>query len=109
MHPESRFAISLTEEIGSEIQEEVAKAPFQIQSRSQSAAKTTKTKRSKRREAKLDTISAAVVVGLTALFVVFILGLVTEFAPRIIETVLLSVVIGLCVGVIAFALMKNDD
>lgn len=61
------------------------------------------------RAAKLDLVSAAVVVGLTAQFVTFIFGLVTEFVPRLFDNILLSIFIGLCVGVIAFALMKGND
>ena len=46
---------------------------------------------------------------MTAQFVLFIFGLVTEFVPRLIENILLSVFVGLCVSVIAFALMKGND
>lgn len=61
------------------------------------------------REARLDLVSAAVVVGLTAQFVTFIFGLVTEFVPRWLDNILLSVFIGMSVGVIAFALMKENQ
>lgn len=61
------------------------------------------------RESKFDIVSAAIVVGGTAQFVVFIFGLVTDFVPRVFDNVLLSAFIGLCVGVIAYALMKGND
>ena len=61
------------------------------------------------REAKFDIVSAAIVVGGTAQFVTFIFGLVTEFVTHVLDNVLLSVFIGLCVGVIAYALMKGND
>lgn len=105
MQPESRFATSLSEEIG--VEEE--NATSEIQSKDKSVTKVTRSKDSKRRESRLDTVSAAVVVGMTAQFVVFILCLVTEFVPRIIDTILLSVFVGICVGVIGFALMKGND
>ncbi|MCI0388123.1 MAG: hypothetical protein MOB07_05055 [Acidobacteria bacterium] len=107
MQPESRFATSLSEEIG--VEEENATSSIQIQSQDQPVTKVTTTTKSKRRESKMDTISAAVVVGMTAQFVVFILCLVTEFVPRIIDTILLSLFVGICVGVIGFALMKGND
>ena len=106
MQPESRFATSLSEEIG--VEEENATSKIQS-SKDKSVTKITRSKDSKRRESKLDTVSAAVVVGMTAQFVVFILCLVTEFVPRIIDTILLSVFVGICVGVIGFALMKGND
>ena len=105
MQPESRFASSLSEEIG--IEEQSAASPFQNQN---SVIRQIKAEAvSKPRQSKLDTVSAAVVVGMTAQFVMFIFGLVTEFVPRLIENILLSVFVGLCVGVIAFALMKDND
>jgi len=111
MQPEPRFASSLSEEIS--IEEERVTAPFQSQDQEigqdQIIEKIIAKPVSKRRESKLDTVSIAVVVGMTALFVVFIFGLVTEFSPRILDTVLLSAFIGICVGVIAFALVKGDD
>jgi len=61
------------------------------------------------REAKFDQVSAAIVVGGTAQFVTFIFGLVTDFVPRVVDNILLSTFIGLCVGVIAYALMKGND
>jgi hypothetical protein len=105
MQPESRFATSLSEEIGVEKEN----ATSSIQSQNQPVTKITTTTKSKRRESKLDIVSASVVVGMTAQFVVFILCLVTEFVPRIIDTILLSMFVGICVGVIGFALMKGND
>jgi len=107
MQPESRFATSLSEEIG--VEKNNATSSIQIQSQKQPVSKITTTTKSKRRESKLDTVSAAVVIGMTAQFVIFILCLVTEFVPRIIDTILLSMFVGICVGVIGFALMKGHD
>ncbi len=105
MRPESKFASSLSEEI--DIEEERPAAPFDPQN---IAIKTiTVNVVSKRRESKLDKVSTSVVIGMTALFVVSILCLVTEFAPRLIDNILFSLFVGLCVGVIAFALMKDTD
>lgn len=61
------------------------------------------------KETRLDIISAAVVVGMTAQFVSFILGLVTEFVPRMIVVALISVLIGVSVSLIAYALMKEPN
>ena len=61
------------------------------------------------REKKLDVVSASVVVGGTAQFLSFLFGLMTDFIPRVFDNVLLSVFIGLCVAVIAYALMKGND
>jgi hypothetical protein len=60
------------------------------------------------REAKFDIVSASIVVGGTAQFITFIFGLVTDFVPRVFDNVLLSALIGLCVGVIAYALMSKE-
>jgi hypothetical protein len=105
MQPESRFATSLSEEIGVEKEN----ATSSIQSQNQPVTKIITGTSSKRRQSKMDTVSAAVVVGMTAQFVVFILCLVTEFVTRIIDTILLSMFVGICVGVIGFALMKGHD
>ncbi|MCG3162658.1 MAG: hypothetical protein JMDDDDMK_03952 [Acidobacteria bacterium] len=105
MQSESRFAPSLSEEIGLESEDKTSQ--FQNQNRIVSEIKAEAV--SKPRGSKLDTVSAAVVVGMTAQFVLFIFGLVTEFVPRLIENILLSVFVGLCVSVIAFALMKGND
>jgi len=105
MQSESRFAPSLSEEIG--LDAEATTSQFQNQNRIVSEIKAEAV--SKPRLSKLDTVSAAVVVGMTAQFVVFIFGLVTEFVPRLIENILLSLFVGLCVAVIAFALMKGND
>src|SRR5262245_12213637 len=105
MQPESEFATSLSEEIG--VEKENATSSIQIQKRPVTKPKTTA--KSRRSASKLDTVSAAVVVGMTAQFVVFILCLVTELVPRIIDTILLSAFVGICVGVIGFALMKGSD
>jgi hypothetical protein len=63
----------------------------------------------KPRESKLDIISTAVVIGMTAQFVIFLFGLVTEFMPRLFGSTLISVSVGLCAGVIAYVLMKGSD
>lgn len=59
--------------------------------------------------AKIDRISASVVIGMTAQFVSSVFGLVTEFLPRKLEIILLSSFIGMCVGIIAYALMSEGD
>ncbi len=61
------------------------------------------------RESQLDIISTAVIIGMTAQFVIFLFGLVTEFMPRLFGSALISASVGLCVGVIAYALMKGSD
>ncbi len=61
------------------------------------------------RESKVDQLSASVVIGLTALFIAFMFGWVTGLIPDLGENLLLSLFMGLCVGVIAFALMKEED
>jgi len=109
MQPEARFASSLSEEIGAAKENATSSIRIQSQSENQMITNAEKGTAARRRALKLDTISAAVVVGMTALFVVSILCLATDFVPRIIDTILLSVFIGLCAGVIAFALMKGDD
>jgi hypothetical protein len=63
----------------------------------------------KPRETKLDHVSAAIVCGLTASFMAFIFGLVTGYISSTIENILLSLFMGLCIGVIAYALMTGDD
>src|SRR5262245_713130 len=108
MQPESRFTTSLSEEIGVE-KENATSSIIKIQNQTQPVTKVTITNNSKRRASKMDTVSAAVVIGMTAQFVVFILCLVTEFVSRIIDTILLSMFVGICVGVIGFALMKAND
>jgi hypothetical protein len=100
MQPETHFATSFGEQsIG-----------ISQKQRPQTVHKTdsVKTKTSPR-EAKFDTVSAAIVVGGTAQFVAFLFGLVTEVMSRVIDNILLSALIGLCVGVIAYALMKGND
>ncbi|MCI0339078.1 MAG: hypothetical protein L0226_16015 [Acidobacteria bacterium] len=63
----------------------------------------------KPRERKIDLVFAAIVIGLTASFVAFIFGLVTEYIPRTVDNILLSAFMGICIGVIAYALMKEED
>ena len=65
--------------------------------------------KTKPNETKLDIISAAVVVGMTVQFVSFLFGLVTEFIPRILDVTVISLFLGLCVAVIAYAMMKEGD
>lgn len=60
-------------------------------------------------EKKLDVVSASIIVGGTAQFVTFLFGLVTDYIPRVFDNVLLSAFVGLCVAVIAYALMKGND
>src|SRR5262249_39539834 len=105
MQSESSFAPSLSEEIG--IEEDFTATSFQNQN--SKVIKISSATDSKRREPKVDLVSAAVFVGMTVQFLVFLFGLVTEFMPRLIENILWSVFAGLCVGVIAYALMKGND
>jgi hypothetical protein len=69
----------------------------------QSAAKPTP------RETKLDILFAAIVIGLTVQFISFVLGLVTEIFPRVLDAALVSILIGLCAMGISYALMKESD
>lgn len=55
-----------------------------------------------------DMISASVVIGLTAQFVAFIFGLVTDYVPSILENIVLSSFLGISVGLISYALMRDD-
>ena len=100
MQPETHFAASFGEQSIGISQEQ----------RSQPVSKPTPTKpKANPREVKFDKVSAAIVVGGTGQFVTFLFGLVTEFVPRVFDNILLSLFIGLCVGVIAYALMKGND
>lgn len=65
--------------------------------------------RAKKRESKMDIISVAVVIGMTAQFVSFLFGLVTEFVPRILDITVISLFLGLIVTVIAYAIMKEGS
>lgn len=59
-------------------------------------------------ETRRDIISASVVIGLTAQFVTFIFASVTEFVTRLIDSIAISLFIGVIVSLIAYALMKED-
>ena len=63
----------------------------------------------KPRESKLDQVFVAAVYGLTAAFMAFIFGWVTEYISSTFENTLLSAFMGLCIGVIAYALMGGED
>ncbi|MBK6798685.1 MAG: hypothetical protein IPL01_18660 [Acidobacteria bacterium] len=63
---------------------------------------------SESQESSIDLLAASIVIGLTAQFVSFIFGWTTEYIPRLLDNLLLSSFMGLCVGVIAFAWMKDD-
>ncbi|MDX2031049.1 MAG: hypothetical protein SF339_10290 [Blastocatellia bacterium] len=73
------------------------------------AEHTTTAAKARPKETRLDIISAAVVVGMTAQFVSFILGLVTEFVPQVTHVTLVSVFVGVSVSLIAYALMKEPN
>jgi hypothetical protein len=103
MQSESRFAPSFSESIG--IEKETV--PSQLRNRIVQVIKAESAV--KPRESQLDVISTAVVIGMTAQFVIFLFGLVTEFMPRLFGSALISASVGLCVGVIAYALMKGSD
>lgn len=60
-------------------------------------------------ETKFDIITTAVVIGMTAQFISFIFGMVTEYVPRLLDVALISVALGGCVMAIAYALMKESD
>ncbi|MGH9840423.1 MAG: hypothetical protein ACREEM_16725 [Blastocatellia bacterium] len=60
-------------------------------------------------ETKLDIIFAAVILGMTVQFVAFIFGMVTAYLPRLFDIALVSIIIGLCVSAISYALMKESD
>lgn len=105
MIPESRFASSFSKEIGLEDEN----ATSQLQNQNRIVREIRAEAISKPRESKLDIVSASVVIGMTAQFIVFIFGLVTEFVPRLFDNIMLSVFVGLCVGIIGFALMKGND
>ncbi len=100
MQPETRFAATFGEQASGVSQEQGAQSFIRSMSPTPQAS---------RRERKWDIVSASVVVGGTGQFVTFIFGLVTDFVPRVFDNVLLSTFIGLCVGVIAYALMKGSD
>lgn len=100
MQPETRFAAPYGEQASGVSQEQGDQSII----RSISSAP-----QANQRAKKWDIVSASVVVGGTAQFVSFIFGLVTEFVPRVFDNILLSAFVGLCVGVIAYALMKGND
>lgn len=106
MQPETQFAASFGEQSAfSEQAVGISEKPQPQPTRNS----TSSSPNVNRRLAKFDTVSAAIVVGGTVQFVTFIFGLVTEFVPRVFDNILLSVFFGLCVGVIAYALMKGSD
>jgi len=75
---------------------------------SHTAASLNKTDQSDRRvRLDADTIAASVVIGLTAIFVVSLFSLVTDFIPSLVATLLISFFVGISTGLIAFILMKN--
>jgi hypothetical protein len=63
----------------------------------------------KSRETKLDHLFAAGIYGLSAFFVIFILGFVTGYIPNIFYNVALSTLMGSCAGVIVYSLMVVGD
>lgn len=75
----------------------------------QTAATITTDVKVKPRETKGDFLAASVVYGFTASFMAFIFGLVTEYIPSAFENILLSLFMGICVGVIAYGLMSGED
>src|SRR5262245_54521798 len=79
------------------------------ESRPQPVGKSAAKPKPTSREAKFDKVSTAVVIGGTAQFVTFIFGLVTEFVPFMFGNILLSAVIGIVIGLVAYVLMKESD
>jgi hypothetical protein len=67
------------------------------------------TRKTKPVETRMDILSAAMIFGLSALFVSAIFGVVTDYIPRILDLIGISVFIGLFVSVITYALMKEDE
>jgi hypothetical protein len=63
----------------------------------------------KSRETKLDHLFAAGIYGLSAMFVIFILGYVTGFISNIFINIALSALIGSCAGMIVYSLMVVGD
>jgi hypothetical protein len=107
MQAKSRVAVVLSPENGEEdtIFLSTAETDQQAQTTSPNASETT----IKPRETKLDHVSASIVCGMTAAFMAFIFGLVTGYISSNLENILLSLFMGLCIGVIAYALMTGDD
>ena len=60
-------------------------------------------------ELMFETVLTATVIGLTVQFISFLFGLATQVVASLYENLLLSSFAGLCVGVIAFALLKGYD
>lgn len=100
MQPETQFATSFGEQASGISEDQTARTVIQS---------IKPNRKANAQERKLDVVSASIVVGGTAQFVTFLFGLVTEFIPRIFDNVLLSAFVGLCVAVIAYALMKGND
>lgn len=100
MQPETHFAGSFGEQASGISEDQTARNVIQAINSNQKV---------NAREKKLDVVSASIVVGGTAQFVTFLFGLVTDFIPRVFDNVLLSAFVGLCVAVIAYALMKGND
>jgi hypothetical protein len=63
----------------------------------------------KDRELFLDNAFAAAVIGGTAQFISFLLVLTTQATVSLLENLLLSAFIGLCLGCIAYALLTGYD
>jgi len=100
MQPETHFANSFGEQASGISNDQAARTVIQsIKPHKKNSAQ----------ERKLDVVSASIVVGGTAQFATFLFGLVTEFIPRVFDNILLSAFVGLCVAVIAYALMKGND
>lgn len=98
MQSETHFAASFGEQASGIPEDQTARNVNQNSNQKVSA-----------QEKKLDVVSASIIVGGTAQFVTFLFGLVTDFIPRVFDNVLLSAFVGLCVAVIAYALMKGND
>jgi len=55
----------------------------------------------------LDNIAAAIVMGLTAMFVATIFGVVTNFIPSLLVTLILGSILGISSGAIAYIVMRD--
>lgn len=56
---------------------------------------------------RLDDIAASIVIGLTAIFVATIFGVVTNFIPTLLITFVIGSFIGASSGAIAYIIMRN--
>lgn len=73
------------------------------------AKQSQEARKAKPAETKMDILTASMIFGFSALFVSAGFGVVTDYIPRILDLVGISVFIGLFVSVITYALMKEEE